>query len=169
MSQDTFQSTNGWFKLVAGVWATVLIFQQAEIMSLRSWQDDYTRGKIPSSAEPEITGIKEKFAEVETQFRAFKERMIENEGATQRLIDVSTHGLAEQLREISTVSVQVEDTRELAARLDERIRAIEHLPPPICEHHPSLPLLSPSVLGAEETRELEELRGKLQRQNRPPP
>ena len=47
------------------------------------WQDDYMRGKIPAASQgliAELTAtVRERFGEVETQFRAFKERMLENE------------------------------------------------------------------------------------------
>lgn len=63
------------------------------------WQREYVGGRIPSSAEPELASIKEKFAEVETQFRAFKERMIENEGLMKERSDRNYEDIR-QLRDL---------------------------------------------------------------------
>lgn len=84
---------------------------QSEIGRLRQWQDDYSKGTIPSSAEPKMAAMEQKFVEVETQFHAFKDRMLENESHTTLATDRLT-------RELETAS-------ERAVRNSERLVAVE--------------------------------------------
>ena len=73
------------------------------------WQSDYMRGRIPSSSEPKLAAIEKMFAEVETQFRAFRERMIENEN----LAGERTNGVK---AEVDELRARLRETREAQAR-----------------------------------------------------
>ena len=44
-----------------------------EIERLQRWQDDYAGHRIPSAAAPELAEIKQRFVEIETQFRNLRE------------------------------------------------------------------------------------------------
>lgn len=72
----------------------------------REWQQAYMRGQIPSPSEPKLAAIEKMFTEVETQFHAFKDRMLENEEHTKdaaarnlTLIDHNTELLRETREE----------------------------------------------------------------------
>ena len=71
--------------LIGGVTAIVRPMQQLidhnqeSIQRLQHWQDEYSLGHIPSASAPKMAEVEQKFVEVETQFRAFRERIEENE------------------------------------------------------------------------------------------
>jgi len=64
------------------------------------WQEEYTRGMIPSSADPKIAAMSQMFTEVETQFRAFKERMLENEEIMNKRADFNLRHIEEDHQKI---------------------------------------------------------------------
>lgn len=115
-----------WAVIIAGIFlimalgsaALVPVYQRASYAEALAqgtvdWQRDYSRGLIPSSAEPKLAAIDKMFAEVETQFRSFKERMIENEGQMVERARVNTQHIEENLAVVS-------DLRDRTARLEER-------------------------------------------------
>ena len=79
---------------------------------------EYQQGKIPSSAEPKLAEMNQKFVEVETQFRAFKERMIENETLMTTRSNTNT-------RHIEDLEVEATAAREARGRHDERLHQLE--------------------------------------------
>lgn len=73
------------------------------------WQQAYMKGQIPSASEPKLAAIEKMFAEVETQFRAFKDRMLENETHT-------TTGIMDNTRDIKDLGDLLRETREEQAK-----------------------------------------------------
>lgn len=72
-----------------------------------SWQKDYQRGIIPSSADPKLAAVEKMFAEVETQFRAFKERMLENEEITSKTAAFNLNHIEENRHKIEKLEADI--------------------------------------------------------------
>lgn len=101
---------NTWSAIIAGIAGVVIVVgliksfsapieqkvqtNAENIKNLMDWQQDYSRGLIPSSAERELAAIREKFIEVETQFKWFKQ--ISDERQSSLLKEIGE--LKEQLR-----------------------------------------------------------------------
>lgn len=84
---------NTWNAVVGGLGAVLVIYgivsstlapwkekvsdNRFRIEKVETWQNDYMRGNIPSSAEKELSAIKIQFVEVETQMRSVREIYLE--------------------------------------------------------------------------------------------
>lgn len=71
------------------------------------WQHDYQRGLIPSSADAKLAAIDKMFIEIETQFHAFKERMIENEGIMNTRADFNLRHIEEDTARLNHLSEEL--------------------------------------------------------------
>ena len=91
---------------------------QRQVDALAAWQERYVEGKVASSAAPKMAEMEQKFVEVETQFRAFKERMIENEVHT-------LEGHTRNTARIDALDERASGAREGLGRLDERVKEVE--------------------------------------------
>lgn len=108
------ESTNGngrmsWSTIITvvallGGLAALLVPMQNGLAKVETWQSDYMRGLIPSSAERELAAQKMQFVEVETQFRGQKDKIDRHE------------------MEIEKVRDQMITLREKIAVIDERYR-----------------------------------------------
>lgn len=79
--------------VVGGMAAVFRPIQQAQeiehkrIDKVERWQEDYMRGLIPSSAERDLASQKMQFVEVETQFRAQRDKIERDEKDLEKLQD----------------------------------------------------------------------------------
>lgn len=102
------------------LWVTIGYLRD-DVRDAKDWQTAYTRGQVPSSAEPKLAAMDKQFAEVETQFKAFQNTVGANDRYTRERADMNA-GHIEQLQQESLRA------REGWGRLDERLKALEHRP-----------------------------------------
>ena len=97
-------------------------YSRADSQRALEWQDDYMRGKIPASgpmsagAAAAMAAQDQKFVEVETQFRGFRERMLENEELAKGRAEANARRIDENRLRLEKLMVD-------QAHLDERTRA----------------------------------------------
>lgn len=107
---------------LASVWATVTAFQQHQMTTFEAKLDQVNSSHYmtPGAAE-RLAEMKQMFVEVETQFHAFKDRMLENEAHTAEGIGRNRDVIDEMLR-VQGVN------KERLARLEEHLSLVGRSP-----------------------------------------
>lgn len=91
--------------------AAILVPMQNALEKVEKWQNDYQRGLIPSSAEPQMAAMKMQFVEVETQFRGQRDKIDRHEGEIESLREQVTF-LREKLAVLSHEYRNLPEMRE---------------------------------------------------------
>lgn len=107
---------------MASVWATVTVFQQHQMTTFEAKLDEINSSHYttPGAAE-KLAEMRQMFVEVETQFRAFKDRMLENEAHTQEGIG-RNRDMIDEIRRNQMIN------KERLARLEEHLSLVGRVP-----------------------------------------